>query len=210
MFPALGLHLETLAAQTCHALGLLNKEQVVSSQLLIAPIKSCSLNGVVRITIFKTVINILCLSLFDVCYLSTSGSNAVVPIVSERERVLAQWAAFNAARPMLPSGKRSRANPSRVVDLDEMVDSSRHQTAASSASQSFTERMRATNPPRVRPNALQSPDSPMAGEVSEDNDVGRERVLAEFAAYNARSTAAKETSRQKKKILKQLPIITDT
>ena len=59
------------------------------------------------------------------------------------------------------------------------------------------ERMRATNPPRIRPNALPLPDSSIAGEVSEDKDAQRERVLAEFAAYNARCTAAKETSRQK-------------
>ena len=59
------------------------------------------------------------------------------------------------------------------------------------------ERMRATNPPRVRPNALPSPGSPIAGEVSEDKDAHRERVLAEFAAYNARCSAAKETSKQK-------------
>ena len=143
-------------------------------------------------------------------------SNPVQPKISapirKKSSSVADYLLFRQQNPgisSLPATVELTSVFPAVQEIRVAASSSSGATAASSSSQSFTERMRATNPPRVRPNAVPSPGSPIAGEVSEDKDAQRERVLAEFAAYNARCTAAKETSRQKK-ILKQLPIISDT
>ena len=183
------------------------------------------------------------LSLYIFFHLSSSVSNPVQPKMSapirKKSSSVADYLLFrqqNRGISSLPATVPLTSVFPAVPEIWVATSSSSGATVASSSSQSSNEtmratnpprvranalplpgspitgeeRMRATNPPRIRPNALPSPGSPIAGEVSEDKDAQRERVLAEFAAYNARCTAAKETSRQKKKILKQLPIISDT
>ena len=68
-----------------------------------------------------------------------------------------------------------------VPEIRVAASSSSGATVASSSSQSFTERMRATNPPRVRPNAVPSPGSPIAGEVSGGGESLGSRILSPSA-----------------------------
>ena len=70
-----------------------------------------------------------------------------------------------------------------VQEIRVAASSSSGSTAASSSSQSFTERIRATNPPRVRPNAVASTGSPIEGEVSG----GEERLESRIWSSSGRS-----------------------
>ena len=125
------------------------------------------------------------LSLYIFFHLSSSVSNPVQPKnsapIRKKSSSVADYLLFRQQNPgisSLPATVLLTSVFPAVQEIRVATSSSSGATVATSSSQSFTERIRATNPPRVRPNAMSSPGSMNAGEVSGEGESLGSRILS--------------------------------
>ena len=130
------------------------------------------------------------LSLYIFFHLRSSVSNPVQPKMSapirKKSSSVADYLLFrqqNRGISSQPSTVPLTSVFPAVPEIWVATSSSSGETVASSSSQSLNETMRATNPPRVRPNSVTSTGSPIEGEVSG----GDERLESRIWSSSGRS-----------------------